>query len=440
MTKKKNKHKLFKRIVLSLCACFIAVFSVFNLFNFKSDTIKVNASEVVNVSGDFVIKNPYFSYSLDFIDDTYFDYSSIYNYVIILPSFTITQGSLFNTITLRFQYFNNFNIFNCRNSFNAFGAIDVFPYYSSLENSGASLKVYDGNSLLLNELVNSNNVGSSIFYDIYFNSSGSSISIQVPNNGYSFEFSCWLTTNVINDPSSFNMLIPFNFYYSGSSSSFDYNTYHRFSQEVAFVSSNYGNLFNGYSSFVSLSSIFDVFTFNNSYLAFYLPVSNYDFSSANYFLQDPSSAYQSGYDNGYQLGEDAGYDAGYDIGYDEGEDAGYVAGYNEGVRVNADSSYAQGYDDGISTGYENGLNEGTILGYQDGYYRGEIDGKNIGYQQGLEASNRYNFTNLISAVIDVPVNTFTSLFNFEILGVNMSGFFLGLLTLCVIVTIVKLIL
>lgn len=60
------------------------------------------------------------------------------------------------------------------------------------------------------------------------------------------------------------------------------------------------------------------------------------------------------------------------------------------------------------------------------------DGKQAGYEQGLNENNQYTFSNLISAVIDVPIQSFQSLLNFEILGVNLLAFaesliFIGLL-------------
>lgn len=104
------------------------------------------------------------------------------------------------------------------------------------------------------------------------------------------------------------------------------------------------------------------------------------------------------------------------------------------------SGYQSGYNGGYNQGYREGEIEGQDSGYTSGYNAGKNDGYNLGYNTGLENSNEYSFTSLISSVIDVPVKTFTSLFNFEILGVNLSGFFLGLLTCCIVLTIVKLLL
>lgn len=102
------------------------------------------------------------------------------------------------------------------------------------------------------------------------------------------------------------------------------------------------------------------------------------------------------------------------------------------------------YDSGYSTGYREGYNSGnstgTQVGYQNGYKTGKNDGYNLGYNQALENGQKYTFTALISSVIDVPVKAFTSLFNFEILGVNLSGFFLGLLTCCITIAVIRFIL
>lgn len=112
--------------------------------------------------------------------------------------------------------------------------------------------------------------------------------------------------------------------------------------------------------------------------------------------------YSNGYNNGYSYG----YSNGYDIGYDDGLDYGY------------DDGYGYGYDDGYDYGYD--------YGYDNGYESGVVD------------ANTYTFERLLTSVIDVPVKAFTSLFNFEILGVNLSDFFFGLLSVCAIIVIIKL--
>lgn len=97
------------------------------------------------------------------------------------------------------------------------------------------------------------------------------------------------------------------------------------------------------------------------------------------------------------------------------------------------------YNEGYSAGYTDGNSVGNSSGYKDGYKAGETIGYHNGYTKGVENGGKYTFANLLGAVVDVPVRSFTSLFNFELLGVNLAGFFSGLLTLAVILTIVKLI-
>lgn len=96
---------------------------------------------------------------------------------------------------------------------------------------------------------------------------------------------------------------------------------------------------------------------------------------------------------------------------------GYQAGYDLGSSQINQSSYNAGYDKGYALGAET-------------YY-------DIGYNQGVNSAHEYTFDSLLSSVFDVPVRTFTSLFNFEILGINMASFFLSILTLCAVLAVVK---
>lgn len=97
------------------------------------------------------------------------------------------------------------------------------------------------------------------------------------------------------------------------------------------------------------------------------------------------------------------------------------------------------YRDGYAKGHSVGFSEGEISGYSDGHKAGEIVGYNNGYSAGANAANKYTFFSLVSAVIDAPIQAFMGLFNFELLGINLAGFFTGLLTLAFIITIVRLI-
>lgn len=99
----------------------------------------------------------------------------------------------------------------------------------------------------------------------------------------------------------------------------------------------------------------------------------------------------------------------------------------------------QFYKEGYSAGESAGYSAGETAGYSSGYKAGETIGYNNGYSAGVELGGEYTFFSLISAVIDAPIQAFMGLFNFELLGINLAGFFTGLLTLAFIITIVRLV-
>lgn len=90
-----------------------------------------------------------------------------------------------------------------------------------------------------------------------------------------------------------------------------------------------------------------------------------------------------------------------------------------------------------------GANFNTVIdnankqGYNKGYLDGKTAGYDIGFQAGVNDNGDYTFMGLLGSVFDAPVSAFRGLFDFEILGTNMQGFVLALLTLSVIVVIIK---
>lgn len=92
------------------------------------------------------------------------------------------------------------------------------------------------------------------------------------------------------------------------------------------------------------------------------------------------------------------------------------------------NGYANGYNDGETAGFSDGVKVGKRDGYEAGY--------NEGYSYGMNVSDG-GFIKLLSATIDAPVKAFTSLLNFEVLGVNMKDFVLSILTLMFVLTIVR---
>lgn len=102
------------------------------------------------------------------------------------------------------------------------------------------------------------------------------------------------------------------------------------------------------------------------------------------------------------------------------------------------SSYTEGYE----VGFIDGESQGNSIGYDKGYLTGQNagykEGYNVGKIDGIESANEYSFVGLLSAVVDVPVRAFTSLFDFNVLGINIAQFFLSLLSVAFVLVVVKL--
>lgn len=74
--------------------------------------------------------------------------------------------------------------------------------------------------------------------------------------------------------------------------------------------------------------------------------------------------------------------------------------------------------------FEQGKNEGYSSGYS------------FGYDAGVNAGKNYSFLSLMSSVVDAPVKAFTGLLNFEVLGFNMAGFVISLLSVALLLKII----
>lgn len=208
----------------------------------------------------------------------------------------------------------------------------------------------------------------------------------------------------------------------------------------------------------------------STYYTRYAVFENYPFSidlylssSVNYSLPDTYSLYalswfsvpssdnylraKSGYTTDYYV---LGL---YDIAIDNNQ-AGYLAGYNSGLSAGQQI----GYDNGFTAGQQQANN--TVNTGSASYVAGETAGKQQanntvntgsasyiqGYQDGLDAPE-YSFMSLISAIIDAPIRAFfgytengvthPGLFNFNILGYDMSNLVLSIFSLCVLLTILR---
>lgn len=102
------------------------------------------------------------------------------------------------------------------------------------------------------------------------------------------------------------------------------------------------------------------------------------------------------------------------------------------------SNSAVFYNQGYQVGKSDGLTEGELIGFDKGFDEGYQVGKNAGYNQGLDNANNYTFISLLGAVVDAPIQAISGLLNFNILGMNMSNFFFGLMTIGLIIFIIRL--
>lgn len=106
--------------------------------------------------------------------------------------------------------------------------------------------------------------------------------------------------------------------------------------------------------------------------------------------------------------------------------------------LSTDISSNEYYQNGFNEGKSEGISEGQEIGYRDGYQAGQTAGYNQGYNVGLEDSNQYSFLSLLGAVVDAPIKALTGLLNFDILGINLSNFFFGIITITLIIFVVRL--
>lgn len=99
----------------------------------------------------------------------------------------------------------------------------------------------------------------------------------------------------------------------------------------------------------------------------------------------------------------------------------------------------------ISDAYDRGLIQGRTNGYDSGY----SSGYSVGYNTGSDDAGNYTFASLLGAVFDAPITAIVGkydsdsgtriggLLNFNVLGVNISGFVLALLSIGVVLFILR---
>lgn len=119
------------------------------------------------------------------------------------------------------------------------------------------------------------------------------------------------------------------------------------------------------------------------------------------------------------------YDTGYGVGYGEGYNAGFNDGYSNGNSFGYNNGYSVGYQDGVDSqaqAISDAYNEGYSAGYDEGY---SVDG---------------TAATIFSGILQVgmlPINVLLAIFNFEILGINLSAFISAILTVCLTVIVIR---
>lgn len=102
--------------------------------------------------------------------------------------------------------------------------------------------------------------------------------------------------------------------------------------------------------------------------------------------------------------------------------------------------YQRGYSDGYGDGQSTAISDFQSSSEYENILNSEYNrGKNIGLTEGRADASDYSFFSLISAVIDVPLNAFRSMFNFDLLGVNVYNLLTALLTTGLVLAILKMV-
>ena len=268
-----------------------------------------------------------------------------------------------------------------------------------------------------NTLVNYNKIGNDYYLSIVdtYDSSG-----NVVSDG----FSGWKFTNILNPdntPTSFYELD----FYIRSLRVCHIDTVQFV--DSCFTTPNYDN------TYYTVSSSFS----DGAISAYVCPESQYLYSLTSYLTKDNVSDFFALFDY---------------VFYVPLNDAFYLAGLN---------AASKGY-------YDDGYNKGYSVGEDVGYNSGFSAGDSAGFARGVESANNYSFLSLFGAIFDAPIqalfggtqrlpagtkitdsngNTITltsdtivnrgGMLNFNLMGVNLSGFVLALFSLSILIVVIK---
>lgn len=91
---------------------------------------------------------------------------------------------------------------------------------------------------------------------------------------------------------------------------------------------------------------------------------------------------------------------------------------------------------GYNTGYEVGYGVGSSEGFASGYESGYADG----FASGVETDETaFTIFNGILTIGMIPINVFLAMFDFTVLGINISNFVMSLLTVLVTIWVIRVI-
>lgn len=89
-----------------------------------------------------------------------------------------------------------------------------------------------------------------------------------------------------------------------------------------------------------------------------------------------------------------------------------------------------GWNVGYDVGYSDGTENGKSIGYQTGYADGYAEGTNID-------STAFTIFNGILNIGMIPINFFLAIFDFTILGINISNFVMSVLSVFVTIWLIR---
>ena len=93
------------------------------------------------------------------------------------------------------------------------------------------------------------------------------------------------------------------------------------------------------------------------------------------------------------------------------------------------------FNEGYNLGYEMGNKDGYNTGYNKGYEIGKNKGIEIG--SSLAENNTNAFINIIVAISNIPINILSSLFSFDLFGINLFGALTSLLSVGLIIFVIR---